>query len=341
MATSSNVNLNLALGAGNTGIIGTFPDIGIIRTLVLVPKGFVIPQSTMVSPTAFATYQAGKFVNDTPANQWYAFTNLDKFTDETKKTSEEDTGRLNLAVYSFPAKMSFRYMLGMGNFIEATNFNNCQGQYDYFFIDDFGNWHGCQDVTGGTNGLAAYTNQQFFIPNRGFRTTQGNTAYMIMISLADPLQTNGQFKLYQANTQADSLVMLGNARLTDISDTIPPAVTTTSVTFIIKSGQDSRDIVKDYGSVLTAACFVNTNLTPGGTVISPTFTSITTGTGIVGGETYYWVKGVLSAAPTSGNVVRTALAAPSVTNPIIPNFNLVSLPLNNVNGQNCCIHTFA
>lgn len=341
MSTGSNLNLNLALSAGATGIIGTFPDLGIIRAIVLVPKYTVIPQSALVSPTAFATYVNARFVSDTQSTQWYCFNNLDGLKDLTEKAAKEKTGRLNLSIYTFPQTFECRYMVGMGNFIEAINFQNCQGQYDYFFIDDFGNWHGTRDVSGGTNGLACYTNQQFFVPGRGMRTVGNNNEYMLEISTADPVQTNGNFKLYQAGTQPDAIVMLGNAVLTDISDTVPPAAPTTTITFMIKSGQDSYDIVRAYGASFTPACFVATNLTPSGTVISATPSSITTGSNVVGNETYYWIKAVLSAAPTSGNVVRIALAAPSVVNPLIQNFNLASLTLNNVNGQNCAVHTFA
>lgn len=340
MATSSNVNLNPFIASGNTGTIGTFPDLGILRTIVLAPKGTVIPQSAMVSQSAFATYVNGKFINDTYSSRWFAFMNLDKFEDLTKDTSNEDTGRLNLSVYSFPNKFRFRYMEGMGNFIEATNFNNCQGQYDYFFIDDFGNWHGTKDVTGGTNGLAAYTNQQFFIPNRKARTTTTANQYMIEVSLADPTQTNGNFKLYAAGTQADSLVMLQNAFLVDVSDTLGTPlsiVTTTTIVVTVKAGQDSYDIAKAYGSSLTAACFVATNLTTGATL---TISTRTYGTIVVSGETYYYYILVLSAAPTAGHVVRISLAAPSVTNAVVTGLNLESLALNNTNGANCAIHTF-
>jgi len=153
-------------------------------------------------------------------------------------------------------------------------------------------------------------------------------------------ETADWFKVYQANYSADNITMLQNATLTDVSSIIVPAAPTTTISFVMKSGQDSYDLVRAYSSVLTAACFVCTNLTVGGTVITATPASITTGTNVVAGETYYWVKAVMSAAPTAGNIVRISLAAPSVVNAIIPNFNCVSPSINNVNGSNCCIHTF-
>lgn len=339
MSAGTNLNYNGTQQSFNAGTIGTFPELGVITAVVLAPKGSVIPAANMVSQSAFATYVNAKFINDTYSSRWFALTNLDKFEDATKAPNDEDTGRYQLTTYTFPPKLKFRYMQGMGNFIELTKISNLQG-YDCFFIDDFGNWHGTQDITGGTLGLAGYNVTQLFVPNRVFKTTSTGNQYMFTISLSDPTQSNGAFKYYQANTQTDAIVMLQNAVMQDISDIIPPAVTTTSVTFTIKGGQDSYDVVKAYLSSLTAACFVATNLTSGGTVIAATPSSITTGTNVVSGQTYYWVKAVLSAAPTAGNVVRIALAAPSVVNAIIPNFNMESLALDNVNGQNCCIHTF-
>ena len=340
MATSSNVNLNSSLLSGNTGTIGTFPEIGIIEAVVLVPKGTVIAQSSMVDNATFNAFVAAKLINDTYSSRWFAFMNLDKFTDETKKTATEDTGRLQLSIYSFPAKYSFRYMEGFGNFLEATAFNNCQGQYDCFFIDDFGNWHGCQDVAGGTNGLSSYSLQQFFVPNSMRRTTSTGNQYFVEIQLADPLQSNGQAKFYQANTQADALVMLQNAKLVDVSSAIGSALsitTTTTIVCTLKSGQDSYDLIKAYSGSLTAGCFVAYNLSTGA---AATISTATFGQIVVSGETYWYGKFVLSAAPTAGNVVRISLAAPSVVNAVIPSFNCESLSLNNVNGANCAIHTF-
>ncbi|MCD6012883.1 MAG: hypothetical protein K0Q79_2745 [Flavipsychrobacter sp.] len=341
MSAQSNVNLNPALFSGNSGIIPNFPDLGILRAIVKVPKGTVIPATAMVSQSAFATYVNAKFLlPNTDPLKWYFFNQLDGFKENTENAAKEKTGRLNLSVYSFPTSFECRHMVGAGNYIEDTKFNNSQGQFDDFYIDDFGNWHGTVDITGGTLGLACYTVAQFFVPNRRMRTTSTGNMYMLETSLADTVQTNGNFKVFVAGTQPDALVGLQNAVLQDISDIIAPAAPTTTITFTIKSGQDSFDVVKAYLSTLTAACFVATNLTAGGTAISATPSSITTGTNVVSGQTYYWVKAVLSAAPTAGNVVRIALAAPSVVNAIIPNFNMESIIGNNVNGQNCCIHTF-
>jgi len=183
---------------------------------------------------------------------------------------------------------------------------------------------------------------QFWVGNPMPRTTKTGLQFPIRVSLALQKETADWFKVYQANYSADNITMLQNAVLTDISSIIPPALTTTSITIVAKAGQDSYDIIKDYGALMVAnpTCLVATNLTVGGTAISPTPTSITIGTNVVAGETYYYLKVVLSAPPTAGNKVRLAFAAPSVLIPLIPNFYYVTAIGNNTNGANCAVHTF-
>ena len=335
----SNVNLNSQSIISQTGSIGTFPELGVFKTIVLVPKGTIIPLAQMVDNATFATYVNAKFINDTYTSQWFGLTKLDEFKDETAGDETWDTGIYKTNVYSHPKIFGFLYLQSMGNFIEITGFKNAQTKFDMFIIDDLGNWHGTLDQTG-LNGLQAYDMMQFWVGNPMPRTTKTGLQFPIRVSLALQKETADWFKVYQANYSADNITMLQNATLTDVSSIIVPAAPTTTISFVMKSGQDSYDLVRAYSSVLTAACFVCTNLTVGGTVITATPASITTGTNVVAGETYYWVKAVMSAAPTAGNIVRISLAAPSVVNAIIPNFNCVSPSINNVNGSNCCIHTF-
>lgn len=340
MATPSNVNLNTALNTGNTGTAKSSVNRSIPTAVVMVPAGTVVPPSALVSQSAFATYINAKFIADDRTTRWFALQNLDKFTDATKAKSTEDTGIYQFDVFKFSPKFSFRYMMNFSNFVEALQFNGCQGFYDYFFFDASGNFIGAKDIAGGTQGMRAITNAQMFVEDMGFHTTTNDNMYMFTTTCADRSQLNENSAIYQANYPVGGITMLQNANLFDVSDIVVPAAPTTTISFTIKSGQDSYDVVKNYLSSLTAACFVATNLTVGGTAISATPSSITTGSSVVSGQTIYWVKSVLSAAPTAGNIVRIALAAPSVVNAIITGLNLESLANNNVNGANCCIHTF-
>lgn len=151
----TNVNLNSQTSTTQTGTITSFPELGIFKTIVLAPKGTVIPLADLTDSATFATYVNGKFISDTPSSRWFALTKLDDFKDETAGDEKWDTGIYQTMVYSHPKRFSFLYLQSMGNYIELTGLQNCQYKYDMFLIDDLGNWHGTLDQTG-SNGLQAY-----------------------------------------------------------------------------------------------------------------------------------------------------------------------------------------
>jgi hypothetical protein len=341
MAVNTNVNLDTVANGGNTGKIKNFAAIGIPRAIVLVPSNFAgVPAVSMISNTAFNTFTEAKFKHNTRSERWFAFTNLDKFENLTKKASTEDTGRLQLDVYNFPQKFQFRYMQNMGNYIEMTAFQNCQGLYNFYIIDDNGNWWGTKDTTG-SGRLLPYTLQQFYVPNWEPHTVTTDTAFMLTVSMADPKQMCSNFKVYEANTSPDAIVMLENIFLNDVSSVLgtPLSITTTTdIVFTAKYGQEARDWVQDYMAAITAGCFVATNLTTGATL---TISSITTGTIVSAGQVYYYVWAILSAAPTVGHVVQIATATPSAVNAIIPNNNVVTeITQPGVNQYSAAVHTF-
>lgn len=335
----SNVNLNNINNSGNTGRIPT-TNMGIISAIVLVPAGFTIPASDMVDNATFATFVNGKFVNDDRSQQWFAMTNLDKFTDDTKKTSKEDTGIYQLSIYSFPANFSFRYMQSVTNFLEALQFQNCQGSYDFFFIDTNGTWWGTYDTTG-AGGLAPFTNQQFFIPNWMPKTVSTDAQFFIEITLASQKQFNANLKYYEANTVTTSIQMLENAVLSDISSVVGSALgitTTTDIVITAKMGQDSQDIIQKYSGSLTKACFVAKDLTAGTTL---TISSMTFGLVVVAGQAYYYGWAILSAAPTSGHKVQVSTASAATVAGIVPSLHCTTVIVTpGADGQNAAVHTF-
>jgi hypothetical protein len=337
---ASNVNLNTVGISGNLGKIPV-ANLGIPVAIVMVPVNTVIPATSMTDNATFATYVNGNFINDTRSSQWFALTNLDKFSDETKKTASEDTGIYQFDIYSFPAKFMFRYMQGIANYIEMTQFRNCQGKFDIFVIDSNGTWWGTYDSTGG---LAAYSLAQLFVPNWNPKTVSTDSAFFVTITLAAVKQMNDNFKFYEANYTSSSIAMLENVVLTDVSATIGASLaawdTTTDMVVIAKYGQDTQDLINDYGTVLTKACFVATDLNTSATL---TISTMTFGTIVSGGQTYNYGYAVLSAAPTTTHKVQIAMAAPSVVNGIVTaKPNVVNTPNNlaGTNGQYCAVKTF-
>lgn len=336
----SNANLNTVINAGNTGRTN-FPNLGIPNGIFLVPVGTSIPAASYADQATFAAYVAAKLINPDRTVQWFAVSNLDKFNNETEKTAREKTGRLNLAIYDFPPEFSFRYMLNMGNNIELLNFQNCQGSYDFYLTDTFGNLLFTKDPTGAGAALP-FTNQQFYVEQWDPHTTSTDSAFMLMMTIADPIQWNANFQCYQANYSIDLAKGLQNVVMSDVSATIGTALsitTTTTIVAVAKQGQGSTDFFQKYGSSLTAPCFIAKNRSLG-TIL--TISTATFGTVSVGGQTYNYGKFVLSAAPASTSVVSIELAAPAVTNAVIPNLNSVTLILNaTADGQNAAVHTFA
>lgn len=331
----SNVNRNNVSATGNTGKIttgaGGYLEPALIRAVVLVPTGTKIPPSAMVSQSAFSTYVDALFVANTRSTRWFMFTDLDAFKDETKKASSEDTGVLQTMVYKYAPKYSFRYMTGMGNFQEMLQFQNWGG--DYYFIDQNGSWDGWYDPNG-DGSLCAYTNYQLFVEDMGRTTDKTANQYMFSVQAKNREQYNDNFAYYAANTDFDAVPMLRNVWLTDetakLSATVPSYTATTDVILCATINERATDFIQYFQSVLTAACFTAFDTTTG---LAVTIASAVFGEIAVAGQTYYYAKLRVSAAPTAGDIVRYSLAAPSVTQPIILANVITELP-------NTASHTF-
>ena len=342
MATDSNVNLNQFVNSGNTGFIKNYKEPGIPVAIVLVPKGTVIPPNAMTSTSAFSAYVDLKFKADVRSGRWFAFTKLDKFNDETLKASIEDTGIYQLRVFQFATKWTFRYMQGMGNFIEALNFDGSENDYDTFSIDSSGTWGGTVDPAG-TGGLKAYTSMQIAVNNLIRRDTKTANQYMLSMQYANPVEFNNAYAQYVAGYDPSSIAMLENVVLTNVSTTLgtPLGVlydATTDVVIIGKMGQGSTDFVQMYETVLTKACFTARDLTSSTAL---TISDIVTGSIVVTNQAYYYVVVTLSAAPTATHKVQISLAAPSVVNGIIAGADVVcEIVQLGVDSQNAAVKTF-
>ena len=329
----SNTNLNNLGGGGNTGRVSTKNvPFGIPRAIVLAPVGTVIPQSAMVSKAAFLTYVAAALINNVPSQRWQIFNNLDKFTDNTPKPAEEKTGIYNRRIYKFPPEYQWRYLANVYNFIEALSFDGCEYLYQAILLDDFGTAMGTIDPAG-TEGLAFRSLTQFFVEDIMLKTVSSDTQLSIVANFASRADNNDNLKFYEAGINPMALVGLMNLWLEDVSATVQPTGYTSTTDFVItaKAGQGAIDWFATYGSTVTAACFIATDLTTGATL---TISSVSFFTMSVAGQTYNVVMGVLSAAPTATHVVQIKLATPSAVNVVIPNANVVCEILNPaVNGQ--------
>lgn len=335
----SNVNSNQIALVGNTGQTKYYLEPALLRALVLVPKGTIIPASAMVSPTAFGTYVAAAFINNSTSVRWRAFVNLDKFENKTKAASSEDTGLFQTMVSKFNTLYNFRYMTGMGNYLEAVkNFNNCQNFYDVFFIDANGTWQGTQDSTGG-GGLQAFNLYQLFVEDRKEITTTTLNAYTISVGLANRREMNEQFNYYAAGTDIEAIVMPQSVVLTDVTSVVSTALSlgASDIAVVGTFSEGAADLGQYYGyhtngstSLFTIDCFAVTDLTNGS---ANPITVFSTKDCVVAGQTYNCF--VLTVTTnTSGHVNQVALASISAINAIVPSTNLTT----EVNGY--ASHTF-
>jgi len=342
-AITNNVNLNPSVNDANTGAVYGYLEPSLIRAIIFVPKNTVILAASMVDPATFATFVNGKLTADSRTDRWYAITNLDRFEDQTKAITTDDTGLIQTNVTKFAPKYSFQYLASMGNFIELLKFNNSQSQYDYYFVDANGTWNGCakKTATSQTTGLKAYTSSQIWVNDIKRTTVSTINAYMLSVQALDRMQYNENFKYYAAGTDLSTLQGFQNVWLADETSTLSGAVTIVSTTTVLvtaKFGQFSTDLYQYYPTQLTAACYVAYNLTTGA---SATIASVAYGTVVVTGQTYNYCKIVLSSAPTAGDVVQFKLAAPSAVNAVIPGANIVDeTPFPTQNSYNAAVHTF-
>lgn len=342
--TNSNLNLSQYNIFGNTGGVITNVEPGIPRALVLAPIGTLISAATMDSQQAFYTYVNGATTSGTIAdirrNRMFAFIGLDTFSDETKKMANVDTGLDQFDTVKFNTKYKFRYITNKANHQEALKFDNSQGQYCAFIVDTNGNWWGAQDPAG-SGGMVGYNIAQIRVMDFEAYTTKDFNQYWMTIQFASRAQFNENFGIYAANIDPTTLLGLTNSVLLDVSATLgtPLSITTTTdIVCIMKSGGGSVDMVQYYLSLFTIGMFTAKNLTLGTTL---TISSMTQNSVIVSGQTYYYLWFILSAAPTVGNMVQISLAAPSVTNAVIPKFDSVTEIVNPlVNGANAAVHTF-
>jgi hypothetical protein len=340
----SNVNLANVNIYGNTGNVPVNLEPGIPKAVALVPKGTIKPAANLVSPTALYTYvqtaSAQGFIADSRANRWFAFTDLDDFKDETKAMASIDTGLNQLDITKFNTKFAFRYLSNNANFIEALAFDNAQNFFDCFIFDSQGQIWGRVDPNG-NGGLASFSLQQIRVKDAMRPTVKDINQYAISFQFKNRIQFNENFKIYNAGLDSDAILMLQNGVMKDISSIVGSALSITTTTTVVadfKAGQDSIDVFALYGSSLTAGCFTAKNLTLGTTL---TISTLTVGTVVSGGQTYNYGKFVLSAAPTATNLVQISLAAPSVVNAVIPNFNIVTeIAQTGIDGANAAVHTF-
>jgi len=351
MAGISNINLNNTQQTINTGAIGTFFDPGIIRAVVFVPKGNIIPPSAMESASAFQTYVLARLQSNSRGGatpRWPMLTPLSEPKDDTAKGSTQTIGLDTFHVTEYNTVITATYTAAFGNILEALKLRNTQNIYDFYFVDTFGTWYGTLDPNG-SGGLMAYTSHQIWISNRMFKTDKNINTVEIALLGASAVQFNENMKLYSTGGlfTPDSVLMPINAWLQDVTATLatPLGITPsadTDMVVVAKAGQFSQDIGLAYQGIWTVACFsivdINTGLAVGSLALHAQ------GSITVAGQVYnyLWFK---FTAVTSGDVLQCSLTTPSVVQGVLTGntfFDCQQAAGNaggNVNGAPCAVYT--
>lgn len=347
MATQSNVDLNLINGWFNTGAISNGLKPTKPTTILFAPANFAFTAADMLTPTAFTTAINALTTNATRSQRGFAIMAIDDLKDNTKKTATHDTGTYQLQVTSFPQKWDFVVrgtQDNFNNYQQMAMMSNMTG-YCFYFIDQSGNVFGAPYTS--TGSMPGFSLQQFFVDSWSIAMPDKTALYNASLSFLSASEFIRASYYVCPSLNANALLGLVNVTLYQPPSAAVTAMiaaqtgsATTDIAVIGKMGggmYSTTDFIQAYGSVLTKACFVATDLTAGTTltISSMVFSSI-----VQAGVPYYYGYAVLSAAPTSGHVVQLALAAPSVVYPIISQYVVTEIVTLGTDGANACVKTF-
>lgn len=211
----SNINQNLVQSTGNTGLCQYGFDHTVINGAYLVPKGTLIPANSLVSQSSIATVINAGLINQTPSLRWYGFTPLDNFKLNTKEPSSEDSGLLQTVVTAFQPSFNFDWKTNFNTWQNVFKaFQNCQGFYDIFFVDNSGNLIGTADPAG-SGGLLSIALYQWFMYDHKPMDSKDPNIFTIRITLQDRNQFNNYFAAVQAGIVMRTQQMVQSVYLTD------------------------------------------------------------------------------------------------------------------------------
>jgi hypothetical protein len=346
--TQSNAELVAQLFGGNVGAIPTGFKPGVPVALLLVPTGTKFSAANMLTQSAFITALDALTTHTTRSSRAFPLYGLDGFAVATKDTASQDTGMYQENFYDFPSMWNFVFKGAQGNMSNFMEFMLLAQQpgWDFFVIDSNSNFWGTQDVAG-AGALQGFS--LFQIWAKGWTPAQlASTAastYPFSIQFANFQEFNQNFNYFCCPTfSATAFKGLQNVICYNAPAGVYTAVSATAgtdIVFLAKIGQNSADFVKTYGSALTAACFSAYNYSAAAAATISSITAYPNGV-TVSGETYYPVKAVLSAAPTSTHVVGIGTSAPSAVNAVIPRLWCVTEVLQpGVDAQRQAVKTFA
>lgn len=286
----------------NTGSNGCNLIPGVIKYAVAIPKGTVIPASSMSTAAAFLTYFQSKFTADSRSSRFYLSPLLTNFDDKTGDAVTESRDNYEITVQDKPYNWGWTLNPTGNNFCDYINWYNLvkfnQGTFDFLFIDDAGQvWGTAATDDNDAAGLGGFAMVEVYVSNWSPKTAAALAKYMFRLKFLTNAQIVQNAKFIEAGCYPDNT--WGLVGITMVAGTTTNTSTLLYANATMGCGASSLGSV--YGSTLAAAgAWV---LTKNGASLTPSAVAYMSTTN----EYKFTV-----ASLTTGDIITIKPAAPSV-----------------------------
>lgn len=248
--------LNVAACAtgGNTGLFPCAFNPTIFRRMVLIPKGYVIPASSLTRAASVRTLLRNGLINDTPGLRWHMSGMLTQFQDNTGDPNFEDRDGYQALAQLKPYNWKYDCTLQFAQFAKwKAGYQQCQAYYDWLFIDDSGNLIGTPktdaDDAIGLGGISLYS---FTIGDALFADATHPVKFPMMLNIMNNVELNANIAMVQANINPSDYEKL----LIDVTLSVSTRANTTTHLYVKVNYNGvgaTGNALDQYGSILAAA----------------------------------------------------------------------------------------
>lgn len=185
--------LNIATGNStlkNTGMVKQGLNPGVMKYLILVPKGTIIPTASCADAATFTTYVQGKLQANSRTLRWFRSPLLTNLEDKTEAPVMEKRDGFEKVVYEPTVNCQWLMNGAFEDFTNYKGFSLLQNFYDVFMIDVNNVFYGTQSSTG----IKAFTMYQFYVMPWKQTMTTAAAKYLVQVNLTNNSQINE--KLY-------------------------------------------------------------------------------------------------------------------------------------------------
>lgn len=199
-------------GTSNTGVMGCNNEPGLLKYIVLVPKGTSIPAASLDTQANFNTYVDAAMVNASRSDRWFISPLLGEFKNNTGATVFKEMDGQQIFVQHKPYNWEWRFAPGNKCLHKKwKGFDQQQSNYDCFVVDENGLWMGWEDASN-PGVMQSYSLASLTISDWGPRAGTEPNMYSVNLSFSD----NRQFNLYWAQFPSTRPIASIGGGLTDV-----------------------------------------------------------------------------------------------------------------------------